>query len=129
MCVKKVYSQITWGLCMGAQVERDPVGAQALTMSDRTMWQSLMELCCRKGRTADALQVTQREFLSLHYGSALLLTRLAPAIQEKLLVCLDATGGVLCSAGVWSFMQSDRDRSHSAGASACCRCLMTGRCM
>ena len=73
---------------MGAQVERDPVGAQVLTMSDRTMWQSLMELCCRKGRTADALQVTQRESLSLHYGSALLLTRLVPAIQEKLLSCL-----------------------------------------
>ena len=26
-------------------------------MSDRYMWQSLMELCCRKGRTAVALQV------------------------------------------------------------------------
>jgi hypothetical protein len=70
---------------MFAQVERDPVGAQALTMSDRTMWQSLMELCCRKGRTADALQVTQRESRSLRCGFALLWTRLVPTIQEKLL--------------------------------------------
>ena len=31
-------------------------------MSDRTTWQSLMELCCRKGRTAAALQVTYRDF-------------------------------------------------------------------
>ena len=40
------------------QVGRDPAGAQALTMSDRFMWQSLMEVCCRKGRVAMALQVS-----------------------------------------------------------------------
>ena len=40
------------------QVGRDPAGAQALTMSDRFMWQSLMEVCCRKGRIAMALQVS-----------------------------------------------------------------------
>ena len=31
-------------------------------MSDRFMWQSLMELCCRKGRTAVALQVCRSTF-------------------------------------------------------------------
>ena len=40
------------------KVGRDPAGAQALTMSDRFMWQSLMEVCCRKGRIAMALQVS-----------------------------------------------------------------------
>lgn len=86
MCGERPLHKLHGVLRMGAQVERDPVGAQALTMSDRTMWQSLMELCCRKARTADALQVTQRKSLSLHCASALLDSS-CTSIQEKLLFC------------------------------------------
>ena len=35
---------------------RDPAGAARLTLSDRHMWQSLLEACCRKGRITAALQ-------------------------------------------------------------------------
>ena len=38
------------------QVDRDPVGAARLTLSDRHMWQALLETCCRTGRIAAALQ-------------------------------------------------------------------------
>lgn len=40
------------------QVGRDKKGAMELTWSDRNMWQSLLETCCRKGCIAEALQVT-----------------------------------------------------------------------
>lgn len=43
---------------LSLQVGRDKAGAERLTMMDRSMWQSLLEICCHNGRIATALQVS-----------------------------------------------------------------------
>ena len=39
------------------ELQRDSVGASAVTLSDRGMWQSLIETACRKKQLPLALQV------------------------------------------------------------------------
>lgn len=43
------------------QLRQDSAGAAAVTLSDRFMWQSLIEAACRKHRVDIALQVRQAQ--------------------------------------------------------------------
>lgn len=42
------------------QLQRDSVGAAAVTLSDRCMWQALIEVACRKQELPLALEVNGR---------------------------------------------------------------------
>lgn len=45
------------------QLQQDSAGAAAVTLSDRFMWQSLIEASCRKSRLDIALQVWSLSFI------------------------------------------------------------------
>ena len=54
------YQDLDKAFDLYSQLQQDSAGAAAVTLSDRFMWQSLIEAACRKSQLDRALQVMQK---------------------------------------------------------------------